>query len=285
MTLVVLTLIALTVMTLDLRDHGAGPVTRLRLGAVAVFAPVQHAAAAVVRPIASATHWVGDQRRLHGELARARAAARRLDAAEAEAEDLRQENATLRRLLAMRDRAQLRTVGARVLGTVPGDPGSTVLIDAGARDGLAAGMTVLDDRGLVGRLIAVGDRHARVELITSPRARYAVRVVAGRHPGRLQGRGDGGLRLELNDLHADVPGGAVVVTRAFEGSTVPDGLLVGTIVDGPVTDRFLAVEPGADPNTLDLVQVVVAGPRAAVVAPGDGASAAPLPPPPQPEER
>src|SRR5918999_1205458 len=77
-----------------------------------------------------------------------------------ERDDLRGENAELRRLLGMRDRMGLRTVGARVLGTVPGDPGSSVLIDAGSDDGLAQGMTVLDDRGVVGRLVTVAAGHA-----------------------------------------------------------------------------------------------------------------------------
>jgi rod shape-determining protein MreC len=254
--LVVLTLVAVTLMTLDLSDHGSGPVARARDGALMLFAPVQHAVSVVVRPVTRIGRWIDDQRRMHTELARARQAMDRLAAAEIERDDLRAENAELRRLLGMRDEPGLSTVGARVLGTVPGGPGSSVLIDAGSRDGLAAGMTVLGDDGVAGRLVTVTGHYARVELVTSPAARYAVRVVAGRQPGRLRGRGDGGLHLELNDPHAVVPAGAAVVTRAFEGSNVPDGLSIGTVAEPAADGRSLRVRPAVDAATLDIVQVV-----------------------------
>jgi rod shape-determining protein MreC len=259
--------------------------TRVRHGAVAVFAPVQHAVAAAVRPATGVVRWLDDQHGLHAELARTRARVASLETAAVERDDLRGENARLHRLLGMRDRMGLNTVGARVLGTVPGDPGSSVLIDAGSGDGLAAGMTVLDDRGVVGRLVTVTARHAQVELVTSPTARYAVRVVSGRHPGRLRGRGDGGLELELNDLHAAVPAGAAVVTRAFQGSTVPDGLPIGIVEAADGVDRHRAVRPAVNVTTLDVVQVVTAPAQPSEPPAGDPATATPLPPPPRAGER
>lgn len=285
MMLAVLLLVAVTVMTIDLSDGRNGPVTRLRHRAVAVFAPAQQVVATAVRPLTAALGWVDDQRRLHAELARARARAARLETAVVERHDLRGENAELRRLLGMRDRMGVSTVGARVLGTVPGDPGSSVLIDAGSDDGLAQGMTVLDDHGVVGRLVTVAARHARVELVTSATARYAVRVVAGHHLGRLRGRGDGVLQLELDEPHADVPAGAAVVTRAYEGSAVPDGLPIGTIAPSDRNDRYRLVDPAMRRSALDLVQVVTAPAQPRRLPSSDVPTATPLPPPPHPGER
>jgi rod shape-determining protein MreC len=283
--LVVLTLVAVTLMTLDLSDDGGGPVARVRYGALVLIAPVQQMVSVAVRPVTRVGRWIHDQRRLHEELARSRATADRLATAEIERDDVGAENAELRRLLGMREDLSLSTVGARVLGTVPGDPGSSVLIDAGTRDGLAAGMTVLDDRGVVGRLVAVTAHHARVELATSPAARYAVRVVDGRLSGRLRGRGDGGLQLELNDPHAVVPAGAVVVTRAFEGSTVPDGLSIGTVSESAADGRPLPVRPAVDAATLDLVQVVTGPDRPSEIELDGRPSETALPDPPRPSER
>lgn len=273
--LVVLTLVAVTLMTLDLSDDGGGPVARARHGALALFGPVQHAVVVVVEPVARVRRWIDDQRRTHTELARSRDAVDRLTAAENERDDLRAENAELRRLLGMRDELRLRTVAARVLGTVPGDPGGSVLIDAGARDGLASGMTVLDTEGVAGKLVAVTGHYARVELVTSPAARYAVRVVAGRQPGRLRGRGDGDLQLELNDPHAAVPAGAAVVTRTFEGSNVPDGLSIGTVAEPATAGLPLRVRPAVDAAALDIVQVVTGPARPSEIVPD----------PPRPSER
>lgn len=284
MLLVVLTLTALTLMTLDLSDGGNGPVTRLRHGAVSAFAPVQHAVAVGISPLSAAADWISDQRRLHDELAQLRVTAARLEAAAVQRDDALAENAALRRLLAMGERLELRTVGARVLGTVPGDPSSSVLLDAGANDGLAPDMTVVDDRGVVGRLVVVTADHARVELITSPRARYAVRVVAGRHAARMRGRGDGNLQLELDDPHAEVPAGTPVVTRTFEGSAVPDGLPVGTVA-GNDGDRYRTVHPAAGLETLDIVQVLLGASQPSELPSGQRPSTAPLPPPPRASER
>jgi rod shape-determining protein MreC len=282
--LVVLTLVAVTLMTLDLSDGGGGPVARLRHNAIATFAPVQQVVSAVVHPVSGAGRWLGDQRRLHGELEQARREIAQLRAAEVERDDVRGENAALRRMLGLRDRLGMHTVGARVLGTVPGDPGSSVLIDAGTRDGLRPGMTVLDHRGVVGRLIVVTAHHAQVELVTSPAARYAVRVVSGRQPGRLNGRGDGELQLELNDPHAAVPAGSAVVTRAFEGSTVPDGLLIGTVAQAEAGGRYRPVRPAVDAATLDLVQVLTAQAQPSELPSGERPTAMPLPAPPAPDE-
>jgi rod shape-determining protein MreC len=284
MMLAVLLLAAVTVMTIDLSDGHDGPVTRLRHGAVAFFAPVQQVASGAVRPLSAASRWIGDQRRLHEELARAREQVTRLEAAAVERDDLRGENAELRRLLAMRERVGAGTVGARVLGTLPGDPGTSVLIDAGADDGLAQGMTVLDDRGVIGRLVTVTAGYSRIELVTSPTARYAVRLAAGHHPGRLRGRGDGALQLELDDPHAAVAAGAAVVTRAFEGSTVSDGLPIGTVAADRV-GRSLVVHPAMDRDALDLVQVLTTPAQPAGLPPADLPTATPLPPPPRPGER
>ncbi len=286
MTLLVLTLLALSWMTLDLRapsDVTGGP----RRTALAVFAPVQEALLAVVRPVDAAVGWMADQRVLHARLEGLRDADVRARSVAAANDDLAAENDRLRRLLAMRARSAHRTVGARVLGTAPGDLGGGVLITAGTADGVAPDMAVVDARGLVGRVVETTPSHARVELTTSPSARYAVRLAVGQVPGRLRGSGAGRMRLELNDPRVTVLPGAAVVTRAFEGSSVPDGLPIGEVVHGAANDRHLEVRPLVPVASAQLVQVIVdapAHPHAREWSGGSGA-AAPLPAPPRVGER
>lgn len=284
--LVVLTLIALSWMTLDLRAAAPGGGTPDR-GALAVFAPVQQALAGVVHPATSAVRWVDDQRALHERLDRLRDTDAELRAARVTNADLAAENRRLRHLMGMRERIGHRTVGARALGAPPGDPGGGVLITAGAGQGVAPGMTVIAAEGLVGRVVAVTATHARVELATSPHARYAVRVVPGGLPGRLRGAGDGRLVVELDDPHGAVPTGATVVTRAFEGSAVPDGLPVGAVQDDVSDGRSRAVRPQVSASALDLVQVVVDAPAQPSTLVGGAVTtgASTLPAPPRPGER
>lgn len=286
MALVVLTLIALSWMTLDLRASSSD-VSAPERGALAVLAPLQQALSVAVRPASSAVRWVGDQRRLHERLERLRVTDAELRSVRVVSADLAVENRRLRALLDMRARIGRRTVGARALGAPPGDPGGGVLINAGARRQVAPGMVVVDAGALVGRVVAVTATHARVEMATSPDARYAVRVVPGDATGRLRGAGDGRLLLELDDPHGAVPDGASVVTRAFEGSEVPDGLPIGTVVGARPDDRVHDVRPQVHGASLDLVQVVVDATRQPSEVLGAAATsrATALPAPPQPGER
>ena len=284
--LVVLTLIALSWMTFDLRGAAPGGGAPDR-GVLMVFAPVQRALAAVVHPATTAVRWIDDQRALHERLEALRDTEAALRVARARNADLAAENRRLRRLVGMRARVGHRTVGARVLGTPPGDPGGGVLMTAGARQGVAPGMTVVDVGGLVGRVVAVGATHARVELASSPHARYAVRVVPGDLPGRLRGAGDGRLIVELDDPQGAVPADATVVTRAFEGSAVPDGLPVGALHDDASDRRSRPVRPQVRVTALDLVQVILDVPAQPSTVVGDAVTtgATTLPAPPRPGER
>jgi rod shape-determining protein MreC len=283
MTFMVLTLIALSWVTFDLRTPAAatgGP----REGALQLFAPVQQALAALIRPVDGAAGWIADQRRLHGELADLRAVRTQARSAEAVNADLAAENRELRRLLSMRARGAYRAVGASVLGAAPGDPAGTVVLTAGAADGVAPDMAVVNDEGFVGRVVAVTRSYARAELVTSPTARYAVRV-AGAPPGRLWG-GRSLLRLEVNDPHRAVRPGAPVVTRAFEGSPVPDGLPIGRVMSDPAHGRYLDVRPLVDTTSLSLVQVIVGAPdHPTTDAIGSAGPSPPLPPPARRRER
>ncbi len=282
--IVVLTLVALSWMTLDLRapsDVTGGP----QRGALALFAPVQRVLAATVRPVDVAVGWIADQRSLHRRLDDLRDAHARAQSVAAANDDLAAENRRLRELLAMRARTGHRTVGATVLGTPPGDLTGSVLITAGTAHGVAPDMAVVDHRGLVGRVVEVNRSHARVEMTTSPDARYAVRV--GQLAGRLQGTGGGSLRLELNDLRRTVRPGMPVVTRAFEGSSMPDGLPVGEVMRDAVHDRYLQVRPLVTAGSAHLVQVIVDEPAqpARRTWSGDAGGLTALPAPPRAGER
>lgn len=282
--LVVLTLLAVSWMTLDLRGSTVSDAQDRT--ALAVFAPVQQVVAAVVQPATSAARWIGDQRHLHVRLARLRDVDAGLRASRATNADLADENRRLRALLGMRARTGGRTVAARALGTLPGDPGGGVVITAGADDGVAPGMAVVDTAGLVGRVVTATATHARVELVTSPHARYAVRVVPGGLPGRLRGAGAGRAVVELDEPGGTPPPGAAVVTRTFAGSAVPDGLVVGTLQDAATDGRSRAVDPQVQGAAVGLVQVVLDAPAQPSTLAGTAlpTRAAPLPAPPRPGE-
>ena len=259
--LAVLGLIALVLITLDYRDGASGPIAALQRGATAVVAPLQDGFAAAVRPIGSGAGWVAgllgrseENARLRTELAEAR---RQLGSQE----DLRRRITDLEAQLGIREQRGLETVGARVVASPPGVFEFSVLIDAGARQGVQPDMAVVNGDGLVGKVVEVTNEQARVQLLSDPQAGYGVRIAGSDEQALLTGRGTQPFQLSLLDPEAEVAGESEVVTQTFTGSAIPDGLPVGEVVGGPLdgveAQRLHQVRPYVDFTRLGVVQVVL----------------------------
>lgn len=262
--LAVLVLVSLVLLTIDYRQGEDGTIASLQRTALSMMAPIQEGLAAIVRPVANFAGSVIELGRLREQNAELEAELRRLREGRLSRADLERENAALRELLTMRERLAFTTTGARVIAQPPGAFGWTVLIDAGQQQGIRPGMAVIDADGLVGKVTEVTGTHARVQLLTSPSAGYAVRIVENGEEGLLTGRGPRPFRLEVINPEAEVIPGSEVVTRAFRGSAIPDGIPIGVVEDGPDTEvtggRFLAVRPYVDFTRLQHVQVILDAP-------------------------
>lgn len=256
-----LVLAALVLLTLDYRQGGEGPVSAVQRGALTVFGPVAEGFATVVRPVGGFLSSIGDLGSLRDQNDALQADLDRLRQQQVSVADLERENAELRAQLAMRERLGYATTGARVIAQPPSSAERSVLIDRGASDGLQPGMAVVDAQGLVGKLTEVTASNARVELLTSPSAQYAVRIAESGLEGLLTGSGARPFRLEILSPEAEIAPGEEVVTRAFGGTSIPDGIPVGVIQEqGEVVTRFLAVRPYVDFTRLATVQILLDAP-------------------------
>ena len=257
-----LLLVALAFITLDFRETG-GPVGALQRGADTVFAPIQDGFATLVSPIAGFFGSILEIGTLREENAALREENEALRDNRVSLADLERQNQELRALLNMADRQEVTVVGARVIARPPGDFDRSVLIDSGAAQGVAVGMAVINDRGVVGLVTEVSATRARVELASSNDGNLVVRVAETSALGLLTGQGAGPLRLELVDSDSIVPLDAEIVTQAFVGSLVPGGLPVGRLIDpsdGTTEgERFLEVRPFVDFGSLSTVGVVISG--------------------------
>jgi rod shape-determining protein MreC len=287
--LAVLVLVSLVLLTLDYRQGEDGGIAAIQRGALAVFAPVQQGLAEVVRPIGGFFTSIGDLWRLREQNAALEAELEELRDGRVSLAHLLSENDELRAHLDMRERLGYTTTGALVIAQPPGPFDWTVLIDAGAEQGIGVGMAVINADGLVGKVIAVTRSNAQVELLASPNANYAVRIAGSAEDGFLSGRGSRAFQLEIRDPEAEVESGAEVVTRAFLGTTIPDGIPLG-VVEGPlgeITARYLGVRPYVDFARLNVVQVILDAPTyPAELEEGEllPAPQGPRPPPPPPPE-
>ena len=144
----------------------------------------------------------------------------------------------------------------------------SVLIGAGEAQGLHPGQPVVNGAGLVGRVVEVGARSARVLLITDLISRIPVYIIST--GDRAIVAGDNGQRLQLLYLPRDTPvsSGDVVVTSGH-GGAFPPGLPIGTLE--AVSDTKTIVAPFAELGRLDYVRVLSYGAEAIVPPPpGDG---------------
>jgi rod shape-determining protein MreC len=266
MLLALLVLVALVLLTLDFRQGEDGPVAAAQRVADAAFAPLQRGVAAVIEPVGGFFSSLADLGRLREENVALQQELRELRERQVSLADLSRENAELRELLGMQERLEYTTTAGRVIAQPPGQFRWSVLLDIGAEQGVAENMAVIDADGLVGKVTEVSDRHARVQLAISPNAGYFVRVVETRQHGLLSGRGSRPMQLRIiDDPEAEIPADAEVVTRAFEGTSIPDGIPIGMVDDASAGEiggaQFLGVRPYVDFTRLDIVLVVLDAPQ------------------------
>jgi len=265
--LVALLLASVSLMTLDHQGGDDSPLEPARRVTGELFGPLETGLAAAVRPVGAVPGWF----RTHDEM-------------RAELTALESENAQLRTEVARSgfDRNRLEEydglmtaaenlgyalIPARVVAVGASQSFSrTVTIDAGTDAGLHADLTVVNDDGLVGRVLRVTRDTATVLLVVDSGSVVGGRVGSSMEMGFLEGRGavgDAGLLdLELVD-QAEVPAKHdVVVTWGSEGgapyvSGVPVGRVGAVYSSLRETTQRAEIEPFVDFGALDLVGVVV----------------------------
>jgi len=139
------------------------------------------------------------------------------------------DNARLRELLDTARRESLDVQLAPVLDVDLDPTRQRLVLDAGSRDGVRIGQSVIDAGGLLGQVIDVTPMHSTVLLLTD--ADHAVPVAIARNGVRLvaygRGRSDT-LALASIPLSSDVKVGDMVVTSGL-GGRFPPGFPVGAI--------------------------------------------------------
>lgn len=107
-------------------------------------------------------------------------------------------------------------------------PLQTIAINKGTRDGIAIGMPVVTQLGLIGRITDVTANAARVLLITDLASAISGRLQTTRDEGSVVGQASSDLRMEFIPLNAKVQEGDIVTTSGL-GGNLPAGLVIGQI--------------------------------------------------------
>jgi len=179
---------------------------------------------------------------------------------------LEQENARLLDL----NRVQLNPELTFITGIVLADSGSpfrrSVLLNVGARDGILDGWATMDGLGVVGRISGVGERTARVLLLTDSNSRIPVTIQPSGQQALLMGDNSQTPMLEFVEAPEDISAGDRIITSG-DGGLFPPGLLVGQVV--VTSDRRLRARLAADLARLRFLRVMRSHPGTALDDPGD----------------
>jgi len=265
--MVALVLACLTLMTLDHHPGAGSPLEPARAAMGSVFGPVESGTASVVRPVTALGGWFTSKRDLQRDVVALQSENSRLKAQQATQQYQRNQLAEYQGLTSAADTLGQALVPAHVVAYGPAQSFSrTVTIDAGSQAGVEPDQTVLNDDGLVGRVLRVTRTTATVLLIVDTESVVGGRVGASMKVGFLQGRGGlgdhGSLDLQLADQTQAPAKGDTILTWGSKGgapyvSGVPIGRVTAVYASLRESSQRAVISPYVDFGALDLVGVVV----------------------------
>jgi len=172
-------------------------------------------------------------------------------------------NERLRALLNFKKSIATPLLPAQLVAFDPSGWFQTILIDKGRNDGVVQDMAVVSSEGLVGRVIGVGNHHAKVLLILDGNSAVDAYIQRSRARGVLVGLGLELCLLKYVQRNEDVQVGDQVISSGM-GGVFPKGLLVGTVQEvvrgSSGLFQRVEVEPAVNFSRLEEVLVVIQPP-------------------------
>jgi rod shape-determining protein MreC len=172
-------------------------------------------------------------------------------------------NRRLQHLLEFRSSLPSASITASIVANSASTWFQSCLLDQGAIDGIRKGMAVVTPLGVVGQVVAVTSRSAKVLLLTDPNSGVDVLVQRSRARGIVSGSLDNGTVMKYVKRSEDVQEGDRLVTSGLDG-VFPKGMVVGTITKVRKEHlglfQFIEVRPALIPSRAEEVLVVSAEP-------------------------
>jgi rod shape-determining protein MreC len=223
----VFAIISIALLLVDARLHA---LTAVRQVAATVLYPFQMAALMPRDAIGSMGDYFSSLASLQREVAELKsqqvAAAQALQQAQLQMA----ENAQLRRLMDARQHLPVHSLMSEILYDARDPATHRVVLDRGLRNGVALGLPVIDNAGVVGQVTRVFPFTSEVTLLTDKEQAIPVQVLRSGLRSVAYGRGQSGL-LDLRFVapNADIVVGDVLVTSGLDG-VFPAGLAVAKVI-------------------------------------------------------
>jgi rod shape-determining protein MreC len=265
-----LLLTCVLLLTLDLRGNPVIDATRNAFGVV--LDPVESAVGVVTNPLERAWNGIAGYDDLERENQALQEQVDRLIGTQAAAEAAVIEGRELQALYSLPSLSGIDTEVAQVVRPSAGNLDQVVEINKGGNSGIAVGMPVVNQAGLVGKVTQVSANSARVMLVTDPR--YAVAVKVTSSDGSAVPSPDNTTPSGLNPDEVAAGGTTTTVPQVpvaiVPGVTLPTGDPVpATTLPGATTGQLLDADgnPLTPEQLAELAELVAAEQAAATTAP------------------
>ena len=165
---------------------------------------------------------------------------------QADYDELKNQNDLYRRFFSISDsNADYPLEPATVIAHVPEDPSGSFIINIGQSQGIASGMPVITENGLVGIVGRVSERYCRVLTLMDPAVNIGVLDSTTLDTGILTGDAamseDNTARLTYLRLQSEAAAGDLILTSGY-GEQIPQGLTVGYLSEVSLAATGLTLE-------------------------------------------
>ena len=165
---------------------------------------------------------------------------------QADYDELKNQNDLYRRFFSISDsNADYTLEPATVIAHVPDDPSGSFIINIGQSQGIASGMPVITENGLVGIVGRVSERYCRVLTLMDPAVNIGVLDSTTLDTGILTGdaamRENNTARLTYLRLQSEAAAGDLILTSGY-GEQIPQGLTVGYLSEVSLAATGLTLE-------------------------------------------
>jgi len=263
--LMVTIIVAVILLVVLIITAGSNNVTGTESILGSVFSPVQGALYSATDAIGGFFGRIFSGRDIQAENLALSARVAELEGLLRDYNEVKQQNDRLKEMLNFDTQADtLEYVSARVIGKAPGHWFNIFIIDAGMSSGIHVNMPVVNEKGLIGRVVHTGANWSRVISIIDASSGVSGIVKRTRDNGMLSGRAtldDETALLTMANLplDADLMPGDTVITSGLAG-IFPKGIAIGEVVEvTPSSDgmrNFALVKPWVDFSRLEEVMII-----------------------------
>lgn len=163
------------------------------------------------------------------------------------------ENKELKKIVKFAENNPLHFLTARILVNSNSNYGRSIIISAGEEDGVYEGQIVVNDMGIVGRVIKVNKKSSKVLLIVDDNSRIPVISTKNREKAIVSGNSTNNLILLYLRDDNKLEDGEMLISSG-DGELIPYGIPVGVVSKN--SQNKIVVKPFVNIDTIEYISVI-----------------------------